>query len=147
MSKTIFIDMDDTLCDFSGAYNREIESNPKIAYPQSQYGFFSELQPIEGAIASVKQLIDSTEYKPYILTAPSVKNPLCYTEKRVWVEKHFGLEFTKRLIISLDKSLLRGEILIDDWNTGRGQDNFQGELIHYGSEKFPDWTSVMDYLK
>ncbi|MBL4799464.1 MAG: hypothetical protein JKY50_18835 [Oleispira sp.] len=36
----------------------------------------------------------------YILTAPSVRNPSSYTEKRIWVERHLGLEAAYKLIIS-----------------------------------------------
>ncbi len=35
-------------------------------------------------------------------------------EKRVWIEKYFGLEFTEKLIISANKGLLKGDLLIDD---------------------------------
>ncbi len=86
----IYIDMDDVLCDFSSAKKRALEVFPSIKYPQSQYGFFEKLTPLEGAIDAINTLIDSSRYDPYILTAPSTRNPLCYTEKRVWVENTFG---------------------------------------------------------
>jgi 5'(3')-deoxyribonucleotidase len=146
MPKIVYIDMDDTLCHYSLAHKKYKNEFPEIKYPQSQANFFKDLKPIELTIESVKMLINSEEYKPYILTAPSIHNPLSYTEKRIWVEKHFGLEFTKRLIIAMDKSLLRGDFLIDDWDHGRGQESFQGELIHYGSPNYPNWKSIIDRL-
>jgi len=36
--------------------------------------------------------------------------------------------------------------LIDD-RTKNGADRFPGEHIHLGDEKFPDWISVVEYLK
>jgi len=39
-----------------------------------------------------------------------------------------------------------GDYLIDDHASGRGQEDFQGELIHFGSEKFPDWKVILNYL-
>lgn len=138
----IYIDMDDTLCDFSGAFHYKLWQNPEIHYPQSQYGFFANLQPLTGAISAVKALIECPLYDPHILTAPSVMNPLCYTEKRVWVEQHFGIEFADKLIISPNKALLKGEILIDDNIEGKGQDHFDGRLIHFGSPDFPDWAAI-----
>jgi hypothetical protein len=27
-----------------------------------------------------------------------------------------------------------------------GQLDFEGEFIHFGSEKFPDWNSILKYL-
>jgi 5'(3')-deoxyribonucleotidase len=146
MKSIVYIDMDDVLCDFKGAYQQARVDEPNIIYPQSQYGFYANLNPIPFGVESVKKLIDSDLYEPYILTAPSTKNPLCYTEKRIWVEKYFDLEFTEKLIISPNKSLLKGKYLIDDNATGRGQDGFEGLLIHFGSTEFPGWKAVMAFL-
>lgn len=82
----------------------------------------------------------------YILTAPSVKNPLCYVEKREWVEKYLGMEMVERLIISPNKGLNKGDYLIDDNDYGRGQELFEGELIKFGSEPYADWEAVVEYL-
>lgn len=142
----VFLDMDDVLCDFKSAHQKALIDNPDIKYPQSQYGFFTNLKPLEGAIEAAKALESSAQYRPYILTAPSIKNPLCYTEKRVWVEKHLGFFFVKRLIICPDKSLLKGQYLIDDNAAGKGQDGFEGELIHFGNDQFPNWEAVRNYL-
>ncbi|MHB9019439.1 MAG: hypothetical protein ACYC3G_00985 [Minisyncoccota bacterium] len=35
--------------------------------------------------------------------------------------------------------------LILDW-AENGASEFEGELIQFGSEKFPDWASVLKYL-
>jgi 5'(3')-deoxyribonucleotidase len=51
---------------------------------------------------------------------------------------------TEKLIISPNKGLLKGDILIDDIVEGKGQEHFEGELIHFGSAKFPDWESVLE---
>lgn len=138
----VYIDMDDVLCDFSGQFRADLAANPAIGFPQSQYGFFTKLAALPGAVAAVRALIASAQYEPYILTAPSVRNPLCYTEKRVWIEQQFGLAFVSRLIICANKSLLRGEFLIDDNQHGKGQDGFAGELLHFGSAAYPDWAAV-----
>ena len=142
----IYIDMDDTLCDYSTAFNEAVNKVPNLAFPQSQYGFYSHLKPIDGAIDGVKHLINSNHFEVYILTAPSTYNPLSYTEKRVWVEKHFGLDFTEKLIICANKGLLKGDVLIDDLIEGKGQEDFEGELIQFGSSKFPNWSAVLAYL-
>jgi len=143
----IYIDMDDVLCDFSAAHTERLAGNPGVQFPQSQYGFFASLKPIDHAIESVKQLINDAKFEVYILTAPSYMNPLCYTEKRVWIEQYFGLEFTKRLIISYDKSLLKGDVLIDDRVSGNGQESFEGLLIQFGGQQFTSWHEVMSALR
>lgn len=145
-TQIVYVDMDDTLCDFRGAYHREVARNPGIQFPQSQYRFFANLEPIEGAVDAVKRLIESERYEPYILTAPSIPNPLSYAEKREWIEDKFGYEFCERLIISPNKALLRGAVLIDDNHEGKGQEGFKGELLHFGSDRFPDWHSILKHL-
>lgn len=143
----IYIDMDDVLCDYTAAFNKAIKETSSIAFPQSQYGFYANLAPITGAIESVKNLIASAKFDPYILTAPSTRNPFSYTEKRVWIEKYFGLEFTEKLIISPNKGLLKGDILIDDLISGRGQECFEGKIMQFGSADYPDWKSVITQLE
>jgi len=139
--------MDDVLCDYSHAHAKALIQNPSQGFPQSQHGFFENLAPIEGGLETVKHLKKSNNYEPYILTAPSERNPLSYTEKRLWIEKHLGFDFVERLIICSDKSLLRGDILIDDHISGKGQENFAGQLIHFGSEEFLNWVMVQKLLK
>jgi len=139
--------MDDVLCDYTTAFNNAIEETPGIAFPQSQYGFYANLAPITEAIESVQKLINSEKFDPYILTAPSTRNPFSYTEKRVWIEKYFGIEFTEKLIISSNKGLLKGDILIDDLISGRGQENFEGKIMQFGSANYPDWKTVIARLE
>ncbi|MEY3450883.1 MAG: hypothetical protein RL711_708 [Bacteroidota bacterium] len=135
--KIVYVDMDDTLCDFTKAYF-SLKSD-ECYYPQSTYGFFRNLEPIEDAIESYKILEE--HFDVYILTAPSVHNPLCYSEKREWVEKHLGFETCRKLIISPNKALLKGHYLIDD----RVHNGFEGEHIHFGTV-FKKWKTVIKHL-
>lgn len=139
--KRIYIDMDNTLCDYSGRFREWQAKEPETRYPQAQYGFFSSLEPLPHAIESYKFLEQGFEV--YILTAPSYRNPMCYTEKRVWVEQHLGLETTKNLIICQRKGLLKGDFLIDD----HPYPEFEGEQLLFGSSQFPDWKTVLTYLQ
>lgn len=143
--------MDDVLCDYKSAYQKSIQTNPKIVFPQSQFDFFRKLKPIEDSIETVNILLQKEKFREsfevYILTAPSIYNPLSYTEKRIWIEEHFGMEMVEKLIISPNKSLLKGDYLIDDIVKGKGQENFEGKLIHFGSEEFPNWKTVLAYFE
>ena len=56
--KKVYVDMDDTLCDFTGPFRR---GEVSIKYPQSKLGFFLDLEPLEGAIEGMKTL--QTKYK------------------------------------------------------------------------------------
>ncbi|MDO6680230.1 hypothetical protein [Shewanella sp. 4_MG-2023] len=144
--KIVYIDMDDTLCDYKSAFEQARRLRPDIEYPQSQPSFFISLSPLPNAIDAMQCFLADERYDPYILTAPSVKNPLCYTEKRLWVEEHLGFAYAERLIISPIKGLLVGDYLIDDYVEGKGQESFQGELIHFSGERFKDWNAVMRYF-
>lgn len=141
---TYYVDMDDTLCDFAGQAYIDVKLNPAIRYPQATYGFFTKLKPLPDAIESMHELV-AMGHDVWILTRPSVLNPLCYTEKRVWVENHLGLDFCHRLILCPDKARVgsEGDILIDDmvW------DYFKGEQIIFGSPEFKNWKSIMEYIK
>ena len=147
MKKIIYIDIDDTLADFKGAVEKAKLVNPAMPFPQAEYGFYSNLIPLNGAIEAVKWFVNSDTFIPYLLTAPSVMNPMSYTEKRIWVEKHLGMNMVQRLIICSDKSLLKGTYLIDDKIEGHGQDEFEGTVLQYGSEMFPNWGDIKEMLK
>lgn len=127
--------MDDTLCNFTGASESAKRKFPAQQFPQAQMDFFRKLDPIDDAIPSIQLL--GEYYDVWILSRPSYMNPLCYTEKRLWVEDHLGLEWCKKLILCPDKSLLKGEWLIDDvaWP------EFEGTQILFGGEK--NWAFVL----
>jgi len=135
--------MDGVLCDFEGAFKKELSVNTKQPFPQSQYGFFINLLPIPGAIEAVNKL--KKDYEVWILTRPSVHNISCYSEKALWVKNHLGFEMQERTILCTDKSLLKGDYLIDD-QTNHGQLDFEGELIHFGTKDFPNWKSVLNFF-
>lgn len=143
---TVYIDMDDVLCDYSSKIKEHKLKKPDNPFPQSVPGFFRSLEPIDGALAAVEQLRKKTNVEVYILTAPSTKNHLSYTEKRLWVEDKFGYEMTHNLIICSHKGLLKGDILIDDHVSGRGQELFGGKLIHFGNEEYPDREIILTHL-
>lgn len=140
--KIVYVDMDDTIAKYKEAWLLSKEKTG-LKFPQSQPNFFLDLEPIKDSINSVFYL--NTKYKVYFLTSPSYMNPLSYTEKRLWIEKYFGIEWCKKLILSYDKSLLKGDYLIDD-STTKGQLEFEGELIQIGTDIFPNWISIIKYL-
>lgn len=143
MKKRLYIDMDEVLCRFIKKGLEIKRKFPNIQYPQSQVGFFSRLEPVEGSIEAVNKLNDV--YDIWILTRPSFFNLHCYTEKAEWIREHLGFEMQKKLILCGNKSLVKGDYLIDDSITD-GQLEFEGELLQFKTDKFPDWNAVLDYL-
>ena len=72
-------------------------------------------------------------------------NPTAWSDKLEWVKKHLGEVAKKRLILSHNKQLNKGDYLIDD-RSRNGADKFDGEHIQFGKDPFPNWDSVLEYL-
>lgn len=139
--KRIYVDMDGVLADIAKINAKKLAENPDMKYPQSQYGYFMEMEQIPDAINAVKSLAD--HFDIWFLSAPSWKNPLSLAEKNYWIRNNFGIEWAEKLILCSDKSLLIGDYLIDDNREGRGQDKFTGEFIYF---KDITWVEVYEYI-
>jgi len=91
---------------------------PKEAFPQAKAlyhseGFFANLPPMEGGPAALKQLA-AKGYRVFICTAPVLSSHYCAQEKFGWIRKHLGPEWLSRIIMTTDKTTVRGDVLIDD---------------------------------
>jgi radical S-adenosyl methionine domain-containing protein 2 len=132
--KILLIDMDGVLAESNDI---EFQNNKHNKY------YFLNKKPITGAVESFKIL--SKHYECHIVSTPVWKNPHCWSEKRIWVRQFLGKLAFKRLTLTHNKQLVRGDIIIDDTND-HGICEFGGEHIHFGTEKFPDWKTVVDFL-
>jgi 5'(3')-deoxyribonucleotidase len=134
-TKTLYIDMDGVLVD--------LQSNlDKQGWHQN---VFKDPPPIDGAVEAFNELCFDEDYDVYILSTAPWNIPNSWTQKRLWVSKYLGDKAHKRLILCNHKNLLRGDILIDD-RTANGAGEFQGELIQFGTDKYPDWKTVIKHL-
>lgn len=153
--KLLYVDMDGVIADFWKAIlelHPEIESKHQPGEDieqvvdtlcESNVDIFHNLDTIEGGIEAVKLL--SQLYDVYFLSTPMWNVPESFSGKRIWLERHFGGWCKKRLILTHRKDLNIGDYLIDD-RKKNGVENFKGEHIHFGTEEFPTWASVVDYL-
>ena len=145
MKKILYVDMDNVLVDFSSG-TAKISQQLKIEYQgriDEVPGIFSLMKPYIGAIESFERLCK--KYDTYILSTAPWLNASAWSDKNLWVRKYLGNIAEKRLILSHHKNLNFGDFLIDD-RTANGADSFQGEHIIFGSEKYPNWQAVCDYL-
>jgi 5'-nucleotidase len=152
----ILIDQDGVLADFDKAFHAAWEAldHPHPAVPPSErrtfyvrddypvhlratveeiytsQSFFRNLPPIEGAIEAVRELL-ALGHDVRICTSPLNQYRHCVLEKYEWVEQHLGVDFVNhRMIVTKDKTLVHGDILVDDKPCVTGVRN-------------PDWWHVV----
>ena len=129
----ILVDMDNTIVDYSTSIAIELKKiypndnvtsdnwqtlklndihyNRKII--QSQPSFFKKMQPIEGSIKALKEM-EQLGYTVFIVSSPSVIGNNCHSEKCDWMKQHFGEKWARRLVLTKDKTIVIGNVLIDD---------------------------------
>jgi 5'-nucleotidase len=137
--KIILIDMDGVLADFEAgfikAWQRKFPKSPHIPlekrkafsvrndYPkelekdvESIYtapGFFQNLPVIAGGKEALAKM-EALGHEVFICTSLIRYFENCVLEKYHWVLKNLGYEWTKRIIVVKDKTLIYGDMLIDD---------------------------------
>jgi len=164
MSKIVYIDMDGVLVnlqaeiEFANKIGEKVVQHQARKYGSTKFGvdkhldskwpwdIFKNPDPIDGAVEAFNYLCNSSKYDVYILSTAPWNMPASWSHKRRWVSKYLGENAYKRLILSNHKNLCHGDYLIDD-RTANGADKFNGELIQFGTDKHPDWESVLKYLK
>jgi len=146
--EVIWIDMDGVVADFEPRAT-EVAADMGLTFKefadQKQYrhipGFYLDLPLITGAKEAIEKLEESGKYDLYFLSAPSWGNVSCFSDKRVWVEKHFP-SFRKKMGLSFQKGHHLGHYLIDD-RTKYGAGNFIGEHLQFGNSEYPNWDAIL----
>jgi len=157
MKKILHIDMDGVIADFEKGFYKicpdiilgegpdyEARSLRVDQVLSENTRLFLDLEPIEGAIESIKEL--DPLYDIHFLSTPVCHVPDSFADKKRWLDNHFGRLAHKKLILTHRKDLVIGHFLVDD-RIKNGVDKFSGLHIHFGTEKFPNWEITRDYLK
>jgi len=139
----ILLDMDGTVADLDGRfverYNARFPAGPigkrltwamtedmpadrhgSVGEILAEDGFFAGLDPLPGAVEAFFAMRDAG-HEVVLCTSPFVSSRWCESEKRHWVERHLGAEFAHALVLTSDKTLVRGDVLIDDRPDIRGR--------------------------
>ena len=143
--KRLYFDMDGVIVDFVSALKLQSEETLKEyeGHLDEIPGLFSQMKPMPGALEAVRRL--NEKYDCYILSTAPWNNPSAWSDKVAWITEHLDDVFHKKMIITHCKHLCKGDYLIDDRDK-HGVTDFEGEWIHFGSEKFPNWDAVLEYL-
>ena len=92
-------------------------------------GFYRTLEPIEGGVEAIREMLE-LGHEVFVCTSPLSDYRNCVLEKYEWVEQFLGDDWIPRLILTKDKTLVKGDILIDDNPRPRGAET-------------PDWEHVI----
>ncbi len=144
MKKVLYIDMDNVLVDYQSGID-SIDDNTRKEFEghlNEIPGIFLNMKPMPGAIEAFQTLL--AYYNVFIISTAPWNSPLSWSDKLTWVKRNVGNAY-KRLILTYHKNLIKGDFLIDD-RTTNGAAKFEGELILFGSDKFPNWETVVKYL-
>jgi len=143
--KILYFDMDNVLVNFQSGID-QLETVDLINYEgklDEVPGIFGLMDPVDGAIEAYHKL--NEVYDCYILSTAPWENDTAWSDKIKWVRKYLGEVAHKRLILTHNKNLNKGDYLIDD-RTKNGAGEFEGEHIHFLTKQFPNWDSVLKYL-
>jgi len=151
--KIILIDMDGTIANFNKSILQKMDkkynillSNGEITHFRieknfekthreeitewiEEKNFYLELEPFENSIKYIKEIFSHQDFDVFFCTSPLLST-YCIPEKQEWIKKYFGEEYLSKIIFSKDKTVVFGDILIDDKPS-----------IH-GVNKTPSWEHV-----
>lgn len=141
----IHVDMDGVLVDFDSAIE-QLDQRTLDEYRgrlDEIPGIFSLMRPVKDGIETIELL--SRQARFHILSTAPWNNPSAWSDKLQWIKHHMPGSIYKRLTFTHHKELIIGDYLIDD-SYANGAHGFTGELIPFGSPRFPDWIAVREYL-
>lgn len=118
-------------------------------------GFFADLPLVQGGVDAIKEMV-ALNNKVIVCTSDLYTNTTGLDDKRVWVQKYLGHDFAKTMIFTRDKTLVRGDYLIDDkpditgllgpdWKHVIFDQPFNRHIIDKARIK-PDWSNWKETL-
>lgn len=84
-----------------------------LAAAMNAPGLYRDLEPMPYAVDAVLEM-EKAGLNVFFCTKPFLTHATCASEKLASVEAHLGKRWVDRVILTHDKTLVRGDILIDD---------------------------------
>lgn len=97
-------------------------------------GVFRDLVPMDGALKAMKQM-EKAGLKLFICTTPIAGSEFCSQEKLDWVKNYLGENWVDRVILTANKTLVVGDILIDD--------KLPKEFLRHGRHATTAWKQIV----
>lgn len=93
----------------------EPEHNSRFHEILNHPSIFTDTEPLHHNFREIFERIEEeTRRQIFICTFPSLDNPMCIPGKFSKIEQRLGKKWTERLILTRDKSVVNGVILLDD---------------------------------
>ncbi|MFC4242634.1 hypothetical protein ACFOYW_04550 [Gryllotalpicola reticulitermitis] len=142
------VDLDNTVVDFFGhldaglarlhpdqplhdrsrfvIWGDDVDRNAAIRDVITEQDFFATMPVYDGARDALIQM-QRAGISVVVCTSPMTSNPMSWSAKAAWVRRHLGQRFVEALAIAGDKTLVRGDVLVDDrvGLTGRREPEWQ----------------------
>lgn len=169
--KQVLVDMDGVLADFYTQFQRleqeetgnyislesiygklEADAFPHFDKHVRSEGFFRTAPLVEGSREGLKYLND--KYK-VLLVSSATEFPRSLTEKMEWMNEFFPFISWKQVILCGEKSVIKGDIMVDDH--AKNLDYFDGQRILFTQphniylqndsyQRVKGWQDIMNLL-
>jgi len=106
------------------------ELKPLVAEILLESSFFREMLPMKGAKKALEEMREKG-WEVFICTSPLSTYKNCVSEKYEWVENYLGPSWVKQIILTKDKTVIKGDFLIDD------------KPLITGVEASPEWEHIL----
>ncbi|RPI92930.1 MAG: 5'-3'-deoxyribonucleotidase [Chloroflexi bacterium] len=106
------------------------ELKPLAAEIVLESGFFRDMVPVSGAKEALEEM-RAMGFEVFICSSPLSTYQNCVLEKYEWVEEHLGAAWVRQLILTKDKTVIKGDFLIDD------------KPLITGAQDPPDWEHIV----
>lgn len=106
------------------------ELKPLAAEILLESSFFRDMAPMPGAKEALEEM-RALRLEVFICTSPLSSYNNCVLEKYEWVERVLGPEWVSQVILTKDKTVIKGNFLIDD------------KPLISGVEPAPEWEHIL----